>query len=345
MRYYNIVITNPNGAQVNWTSQVNGQNDPGALDINFDIVETVASIPSGNSRLQIVGVSLQDIAQAKNYNPIPSKSPHTPPTYSTLALYGGLYPGLPLASAAFKAGQSGLLTQGNIFQAFGNWIDTDQTLDFGWSPGTGTNNNPANIAQLWQKGTPLETAIKASLSAGFPGYTVVTAISQNLTLNYDQSWLYNTLEQFATFISDISQKILGGIANYQGVQIAVKGKTITVFDGTGTQPSAKVLQFQDLIGQPTWIDLLAIQFKCPIRADIHPGDTVTLPLALTTVTAQSSPQFRQSSAFQGTFRVQRVRHVGNFRQSDAYSWTSTYDAIVVPAQSQSSNPTQLGALF
>jgi hypothetical protein len=293
----------------------------------------------GNSRLQIVGVSLQDIAQAKNYNPQLKSAANSPPTYYTLALYGGLYPGLPLATAAYNAGQSGLLTQGNVFQAFGNWIDTDQTLDFGWSPGTGTNNNPANISQIWKKGTPMSSAIKSTLSTAFPGYTPNINISANLVLNYDQPWLYNTLEQFATYAYDISQKILGGTANYLGIQIAVKGKTINVFDGTGTAQKQIAVLFQDLIGQPTWIGLNAIQFKCPIRADIHPGVTVTLPQALTVTTAQSSPQFRQNSAFNGSFFVQQLRHVGNFRQPDAYAWVSTFDAIAMPANSSSTSST------
>ena len=338
MRFYNIVLGNSGGTQVkNWTSQSNGQNDPGALDINFDFVENVATQPMGNSRLQIVGVSLQDIAQAANYNPqLGAAANSGSPNFYTLSLFAGLYPGLPLATAAYNAGQSGLIVQGNIFQAFGNWIDTDMTLDFTVTPGTGTNTYPANISQLWKKGTPMSSALQSSLSTAFPGYSVNVNVSQNLTLGYDQPWLYNTLEQFASYAYGVSQKILGGSANYLGVQMAVKGKTISVFDGTGTAQNQKAVQFQDLIGQPTWIGLNAIQFKCPIRADIHPGDTITMPQVLATTLAQSNSQFRQNSAFSGSFFVQRVRHVGNFRQADAYSWISTFDAIALPAASSTS---------
>jgi hypothetical protein len=40
--------------------------------------------------------------------------------------------------------------------------------------------------------------------------------------------------------------------------------------------------------------------------------------------------FRQGSAFQGTFLVRTLRHVGSFRQADAQAWVTIVDAVGSP---------------
>ena len=70
-----------------------------------------------------------------------------------------------------------------------------------------------------------------------------------------------------------------------------------------------------------------MQFKCVMRGDISIGGYVKMPKAVvTTTTAASSSLINLKSAFEGTFQIKQIRHVGNFRQPDAESWVSTYNA-------------------
>jgi hypothetical protein len=332
MRFYRIVITpqapasgttGASGAALGgltgpliFTSQANGKNDPGALDIEFDIPVTSYALPMGGAGLKIWGIPLQTISQATNLN------------NANIEVYAGMAPGLPLATAL--APTAGLIAQGSVLPAFGNWIGNEMSLDLILWPPLGTPKNPKNIVINWQKGMKLSDAIASMLGTAFPGFTSNINISPNLVLSQDSPAFYESMEQFARWVRQASQSIMGS-KDYQGVKIAVKGKTINVFDGTGGAAggttSAKQIKFQDLIGQPTWLGLNTIQFKCPIRADIGVGDMIKLPPTQTISTEASSRVPRSNSVFQGGFEIQRIRYVGHFRQKDAYSWNSTFDAV------------------
>jgi hypothetical protein len=80
---------------------------------------------------------------------------------------------LPLANPA----QAGLLVQGYIWQAFGNWIGTDQSIDLIIAPGPpppDINNLsvPPNLTLNWQQGQSMSDAIKNALTTAYPGFTV-----------------------------------------------------------------------------------------------------------------------------------------------------------------------------
>lgn len=322
MRYYSIVITNSSGdiirpaslAPLNlpatYTSWANGQNLPGALDIELDVPVTAFALPMGGAYVKISGVSLQEISQANDLNGM------------NIAVYAGMQKGLPLANPS----QSGLIVQGQILQAFGNWIETEQSLDLEIVPNAGTLLAPANIVLDWKKNTPLSDAITTTLNAAFPSYKTNVNISSKLVLSADEPGYYGTLGQFAAYIKQVTQGIIGG--DYAGVDIILTQDTLSVSDGT-TQTAPKQINFQDLVGQPTWIDSPLIQFKCVMRADINCLDYITLPPTLITTTPQSQSQQRHNSAFQGSYQVNRIRHVGSFRQPDANSWVSTFNAIPI----------------
>lgn len=325
MRYYSIVLGGGSppknfptiaGARVpgaSWSSCINGVNDPGALDIELDVFIHPYAMPAGNSFVRIWGIPLQQIAQASQLNKV------------LIDVYAGMAKGLPLANPA----QQGLIAHGTIWPAFGNWIDTDMTLDlvlqapFGSSKAPDTPRQPAAIVHSWKQGQPLSTAIQNTLATAFPNFTPQISISPNLVLNYTDTGFYRTIESYAGYIRDISQSIMGS-SGYPGVLIAPKGKTLVVTDGTQSTKAPKQILFQDLIGQPTWLGLNTISVKTVMRGDINAGDKITLPQTLAVSSAASSSQFRQGSAFQGTFFVQSVRHVGRFRQADGHSWCSIY---------------------
>jgi hypothetical protein len=346
MRYYDLTISDPVSGLVyqptttglgfsklsggsTFTSYVNGKTLDGALNIEFDFPVYPFSNPQGNSMIRVWGVGLPMIAQATNLNG------------SNFVLKAGMQAGLPLANPA----QNGVIAQGIIYYAYGNWQGVNQTLDLIVYPGAAA---PMDIQFTWPQGTQIGPAIQTALLGAFgPGsssqqqYTVSAPnIANSLATGVDQKGTYPSLATFAAFILDKSQEIgrqqYG--ENYPGVQIIPQGNAIYITDGQG--PSATpvtMLNFQDLIGQPTWIGPATVNFKTVLRADIQVGQNIKFPMGINapfalTSQAAASPLAPASSrtAFQGSFRVTEAHHFANFRQADAESWNTTFSAVPIP---------------
>ena len=312
MRYYDIVITDPdNGGAVvkRYTSFLNGQTLPSALDIEVDVFSFVYASPGGGSFVRVWGIPLSDISISQNL------------VGMDITVSAGMQKGLPLATPA----QAGVILQGRVYQMLGNWIGTDMTLDIFATPHTGTVDVPANIVFSCPKGTPLASAVFSTLRVAFPGFTTSVTINENLTVPYDLNAYYRTLTEFAQWLKQKSIDILGG--TYPGVDITVIQNRIAVYDNTAAPPT-KTVSFNDLIGQPTWIAPLTIQFKTVMRADISVSNLVTLPATLATATPQSlvGTQQRNKLSFSGQYLIQLVRHVGSFRQPTADAWVSIFEA-------------------
>jgi len=254
MRFYRIVIQNPETGQVivppgfegllggaSYTSFVNGKTLPAAWDVELDIPVIGQATPQGQALARVWGISRQEISQANNLNG------------KNISIYGGMQKGLPLANPA----QAGLLVQGVIFQAFGNWIDIhQQTLDFvimagsgstAAAQGTGTLKAPKNLVLNWKAGTTLAAALTTTLQTAFPGVTVNVNINSGLIRPNDEIGFYPTLEQLSQYARETSLDIIK-TANYAGVSIVIAANTITVSDGSATSSAAaKQVNFQDLI--------------------------------------------------------------------------------------------------
>jgi hypothetical protein len=225
------------------------------------------------------------------------------------------------------------LVQGLIFQAFGNWIGTNQTLDLIiQADGGSTLQAPKNLVLDWAKGQPLAAVIENSLKAAYHDYTVNINISPNLILSEDAKGPYRTVEDFAAYINQISKTLIT-TPGYSGVIITTSGTTFNVFDGTSVSTTTPTtLAYTDLIGQPTWIDSPLVQFNTVMRADLTVGSQITFPTGLVfTTTAAAQTQFRDKSSFQGTFQISLARHVGAYRQPSADAWISTFNAYPVAA--------------
>jgi hypothetical protein len=397
-----------------WDSWVNGQNDPGALEIEWSLEEVDYWQPGANCTLTIHGIPFEQIKQSANHSGV------------AIAIYGGMKPGLPLATA--QAPQAGLLIQGQISQCWGNWIGTEmslgmvitgggfqggkdeagsltpaQTLDarttrddagalpsalsfaesglprfrsigarsidvmpfdsgissaLGWDfstaeatiggglaeafGGGGNIPQPLNVIHNLQPNMPLSTSIKNTLSTMFPQAQLNINISPNLKLPYQDAGMYQSLPQFAAYIKQLSHSILG-TNGYSGVHITTHGTSIDVWDGTQQQSGSggTTIAAQDLIGQPTWIDSVTVQIKTVKRSDIHTGQNITLPPTMMTTTAESiipnaqAVDQKTNLSFQGTFNVNKVLHIGDFRNPDGNAWCTIYNAQV-----QSSNTDQ-----
>lgn len=337
MRFYNITLTNSaTGAQVLPSSLgglpitsllPNGNFNPAALNIDFELPVGNATVPGQNARLRIWGLSLADIQQATKAL---SVSP-TNPTPTNITVRAGMSKGLPLA----KPAQQGVIVSGSILQAWGNRTGTEQTLTLTFAPHAGSPRAPQNYQFAWPQGTPLPTAIQNTLQIVFPGKTIRMAISPNLVLPNTETGTYQSAYEFATYLYGISQKIANGSGTaavpYLGLHIAFNGDVITVFDGTQPPSSPpKKIAFEDMIGQPVLNGSspndVVVQFV--LRGDLDIGDVITLPPSLATQTQQSNLQLGNANAITtGDFTIMNMIHYGNFRQPTSDAWNTTVQCV------------------
>lgn len=323
MRYYDIVVSDPNTGAIKkeWTSHPGGKLDPAALDIVIDCTVQAYGTPSGttDNYLQIWGISLQDLFESSNYGPSGDGS-----VQYNIDIYGGMKAGLPLANPA----QSGLLVSGAIYQSFGNWQGTDQTLEFTFIACSASTLSPANLIMNWTAGTPLATAIANTLQTAFPKVKQNISISDKLVLQHDEVGFYPTLEQFAQAVLSTTVGVIG--STYPGVQITVQQGEFYVYD-VRDQSNPVQINFTDLIGQPTWLSYNTMQFKTVMRADIQVGNYIKMPKGFTGAPGQAAQiatpggGLRSQSVFQNTFGVIGIRHLGQFRSNDADCWVTVFD--------------------
>jgi len=325
MRYYALDITNPKtgkpvlppslgGRKITSLDAFGGTN-PAALNIEFDLPVFVGLVPDTNGAwLRIYGLSLSEIGAAFDLNGM------------NVSFRAGMAKGLPLANPK----QQNMILKGTIYQAFGNWMGLDQTLDLNFIPPTGTSTKQINFPFKWQKGTKLADAISETLKIGAPDFKHDIRISDKLVINYEETGFYQSLQQFNDFLNAKSKDVVGG--NYPGVLITTEGATIKVVDQSdkeGKKPTE--IDFWDLIGQPTWIDTHTISVKTVLRGDLTVGDDFKLPPGPKQLSIASGSGFSpfqnpaSKTSFNGTFNITKIHHYGNFRQPDAESWNTTIE--------------------
>lgn len=321
-RFYTIVVGEGKNATV-WTNK--GPNGTGAIlgaqTVELDLLVAQQHAPDSGAQsfFRIWGPTREQISQASNFNGQP------------VTIYGGMQSGLPLASAS--AGQSGVLITGTVFSAFGNYQGTNQTLDMIINPnGNSSTDKPANIVHFWPKGTPLATAIKSTLGAAFPAWTINVDISPNLVLASDDHGIYPDIGKYAKYINRRTKPILG--PKYSGVTIVSNtgSTTINVTDNSKNPSKITAINGNDLIGQITWLDLNTIQFTTVMRSDIQIADGVSFPkyvFSQAQTTSASNAQSRSAITFTGNFGIGRVQHFGNSRDPDGQSWVSSYQAFAL----------------
>jgi hypothetical protein len=212
-----------------------GRANPTALNIEFDIpIASLSDPDSGSAWLRIWVPGIADISNASDLNML------------AISIYAGMSKGLPLANP----NQAGLIMQGKTLYAYGSWIGTSQTVDMNFIPGAnlGSPDQPANFRSPGRPaGTPLATAIARTRSIAMPGVAQQINTSPKLALNYAVTGWYQSAQQFANFINEISTTLIRG--SYSGVMIATNGQTVRVNGGTSpTQSSGfKQIAFTDLI--------------------------------------------------------------------------------------------------
>jgi hypothetical protein len=204
-------------------------------------------------------------------------------------------------------------------------------------PSLFTHANPGNFVFEWKKGQKLEDALAITFASAYAKAPKVPAPVFQLEGQYaaipsGHLAPYSTLSNLSDAVQSMTKK---ASPRGDGVQIALlnTGNTILVFDGGG-QVTPKQLQFTDLIGQPTWVDVNVMQFTTVLRADIGVGSVIQMPQGLqdvpgsvTTGGASFPSQLKYQISFTQPFIVQSVRQVGNFRDSNGASWATVFQAI------------------
>jgi hypothetical protein len=317
VRYYDVIITDPaTGKQLQeWSSlTAQGNVNPSALNVEFDITENDYTSPQSVS-FRLWGIPITFIRDAAQFNK------------KSITVYGGMSKGLPLANPA----QQGIIVQGLIYQAFGNWQGTDMTLDFVIVPllqsqAVGSQQlESANIVVNWKKGQQLSSALTQTLQVAFPGVAVDMQISPNLVLGYNEQAVFQNLSALASFCDASSQNIINQ-SSYLGVKIVSQKGKFVVRDGT-TQSVAKPIAFNDLIGQITLGDPGQVIITTVLRGDLAAYDWISIPPGQVISSSSSYAAYRQGNLFTGVFQIASLRHVGNFRQKNAESWVTVVTAI------------------
>ncbi|WP_455387448.1 hypothetical protein [Petrachloros mirabilis] len=315
MRYYDLIVTQPGSgtAYRQWTSHPKGQFDPYAWNIEFDIPIAPGNVPIGAHTITIQGVSLQDLTQANQFAGM------------QLQFRAGMAAGLPLANPK----QAGLIEAGYIFQSFGNWEGTEMTLDFVIYPPVYTFQSPGNIVLNWKANSELSTALKTCLSTAYPGIPIIANLTTDMVQNFDEVAMFSTFEQLAQWVTQLTEK-----RTLNPVYIVNQGGQIYIYDLNSSQGAIQI-QFNDLVGQPTWIEPNTMQVKMILRADIQVGSLITMPQGIQdkpgfVLTAASSlpSSIKYKTAFQGNFFVKEMRHIGNYRTPDGASWVTIMNCTV-----------------
>jgi hypothetical protein len=118
-----------------------------------------------------------------------------------------------------------------------------------------------------------------------------------------------------------------GMQNYPGVVLVMQKGGSDAHDGTSPIGS-KQIQFIDLVGQPTWIENKKISIKVVMRGDLKVGDQIMLPPTPVITTADAQSGVHTPLTFQGTFTIQSLRHIGNFRQPSGDAWVTVIEALL-----------------
>ena len=330
-RFYSITVGNKT-----WSSQDGGADDPGALNVEFDFFEVLYGVPrsdAGGATLTIHGVAFEDLQQAPNF------------FGQQLSMKAGMSPGLPLTSPpAYNPTQSGPILNGQVLQSFGNWVGTEMTIDFVVYPSVFTQANPGNFTFNWQKGMSLQDALTQTLADAYAQVSPTPAPVFQLAGQYAPQpnghlTRYSTLRNLGAAVNSMTK---AASPDGLGVRIGFlnPANVIFVYDGPGEKAPIQI-QFTDLVGQPTWVDQLVMQFTTVLRADISVGDVIKMPPglpyapgAVTTAgsafgSSASSPlQLKYKSAFQGPFQIKGVRQLGKLqrrrRHNAGYQFSSAF---------------------
>jgi hypothetical protein len=139
------------------------------------------------------------------------------------------------------------------------------------------------------------------------------------------------MEQYATYIKNLSHSLLG-TTNYQGVDMSSNDKNLIVHDGTIPGDPFTISAYE-LVGQPTWTNIREVSITVVMRAGIQVSDIIRLPPNIPYAVGpnamiNSVPQQKSRLTFSGTFMVQYIHYIGDFRNPDGRQWVTVYTCTI-----------------
>lgn len=331
MRYYRLEITDKDG---NTPSAADGtpigpfdtKDTPGrGLHIEFDALIAGYDVVNAGTLITIHGLPITMLNESVNL------------VGCHLSLYAGFTKGLPL-----ETDLQGNIISGEIYNPYANWIGTHQTLNLIVNPEPVLNDKgqAAGITLDGKAGEKIGDILRRGLTSAYPEFDIDIRISSRLVATEKGKGHYDNFSQLATVMKSQSFSFINSL-QYTGVRCVMANRRIQIFDNSveGVKEDGAIkIQPYDLIGQPTWISINTMSFKCPLRSDIHCGDIVELPqdiasstwglLAVNTESSLSA--YRDRVNFSGKFLVLSVRHIGEYlnpNSSDA--WVTVFEAIAV----------------
>ncbi|WP_050861654.1 hypothetical protein [Enterobacter kobei] len=326
MKAYRLEITDKDGKTPfdldgNPIGPFDTRNTLGAgLQLEFDVLMAGYDEVTAGTSIALYGIPISMIKQSANL------------AGCEVNLYAGFWDGLPLANPK----QFGLIIHGVISRPFGNWMGTHQSLNFIVNPTASVDKGQEKPITIDGKaGEPFSDVLRRALKNSFPNFKIEISISDKLVTNEDPRGVYDRLAALAASMRSQSYHVMNN-EKYSGVQMVMQNKTILVFDNTGGKGGAIQILPHELIGQPTWIEFNTVSFKCPLRSDLRAGDTVKLPVDITSGPGQllavsdgrSNSATRSGLTFSGEFQIKSVRHVGDYLSADnSNSWVTIYEAL------------------
>ena len=322
MRYYRITVTPQQGSfagiPLTFTTidSVTPYGNYSALQVELDIMQAFLHQPQQLGLVRIKGVVYSDISQASDYNG------------ARIQVWVGMSLGLPLANAS----QQGLILDGTVFQAFGNWQGTNVSLDLVVGPSSFANNNenPANLSWTWYKDTTLQESINQTLSNAYKDIKITGIISPNLKAIQTQTNIFTNLTSFAQNIKGISKsyKIQ---ENYNGVNMVATNNGVFLDDGTVSSTNFSLVNYEDLIGNITYISAAQIQAKIVMRGNLQLLNYIQFPKGSPVATVDTKNPlnfYRNEIPFKGIYQISQIHHMGNSRQADANSWVTVLNCFI-----------------
>lgn len=334
-RYYNIEISSLTTPAVpatgviggvsqalTYTSVTNGVFNPAALLVEFDFFSYLnAAVATDGATITIHGVGLSNISQAQKF------------TGRNVKVSAGMSGGLPLEDPT----QKGLILNGQIKQAWANWVGTEMDLNLLVFPSLYPYGQPGNFVLNWIAGKSLQDALTVTLNVAFPNVGVVFDLSKPYILGRNVISMHNTLSQLASLIKSTTAS-----PGFSGVTVSTPiNNTIIVSDGLNVtgQKQPKQIKYTDLIGQPTWVGAASMMVTTVMRGDIQVNSIVTMPqgpggpgqvtLSGVGIDLQSvqPSNVNYATAFQGQFQVNAIRHIGNSRDTGPTAWVSVFECL------------------
>ena len=225
MRYYNILISNPDGSKF---LEFEGKNGTG-LNIELNAVINDLS-QTGTATLKVFNLPLKYFLRQSDFRG------------KTILIKGGMSKGLPLANPA----QQGILIFGEIQYCIGERIKGINFLTFSIIYTAATPQKNGFILDF-KKGTKLSDALRNTMqNAG--------VLASNFSINLDDNkWIathdylscYKTDKQLAKAINDMTS---GRIK----LALNAPPKKYLITDGSSVKQTPKVISIFDFVGQPTW---------------------------------------------------------------------------------------------